>query len=109
MQGNRAWQRPCDRRSGGNLSIGSVMARSYSSQLEGAGLAGLLETEFRQLSQDARKSEGLASFFTSSDHPEVKEAAERAVLKIRSMADSPDALEQIKTAHKVRWGAAQLN
>lgn len=66
-----------------------------------AGLPAMLEAEFRQLSQDARKSEGLASFFSSADHPEVKEAAERAVLKIRSVADAPDVLEQLRGA-KVR-------
>lgn len=63
-----------------------------------AGLFGMLEAEFRQLSQDARKSEGLASYFSSADHPEVKEAAERAVLKIRSLAEAPDAVEQIRNA-----------
>lgn len=53
----------------------------------------------RQLSQDAKKSEGgLASFFSAADHPEVKEAAERAVLKVRSLAEAPDALEQIRAA-----------
>ena len=62
------------------------------------GLPAMLEAEFRQLSQDARKSEGLASFFSSADHPEVKEAAERAVLKIRAVADAPDALEQLRAA-----------
>ena len=65
------------------------------------GLIGLLEAEFRQLSQDARKGEGITSWLSSSDYPEVKEAAERAVLKVRSFADSPDALEQIRHS-KVR-------
>lgn len=67
-----------------------------------AGLLTVLESDYRQLAHDSRKVEGFAGFFASSDHhPEVKEAAERAVLKIRSLTDQPNALEQIKSS-KVR-------
>ena len=65
-------------------------------------LAVVLEHDYRQLAQDARKSEGVLGFFaSSSDAPEVKEAAERAVLKVRSFSDHPVPLEQIR-ACKVR-------
>jgi hypothetical protein len=64
-----------------------------------AGLVSVLEADFRQLSHDARKSEGFASFFNNSDNqPEVKEAAERAVMKIRTLADQANALDQIKSS-----------
>ena len=64
-----------------------------------AGLVSVLEADFRQLSHDARKSEGFASFFNNSDNqPEVKEAAERAVMKIRALAEHPNALDQIKNS-----------
>ena len=64
-----------------------------------AGLVSVLEADFRQLSHDARKSEGFASFFNNSDNqPEVKEAAERAVMKIRAVAEHPNALDQIRSS-----------
>ena len=64
-----------------------------------AGLISVLESDFRQLSHDARKTEGFASFFGNADNqPEVKEAAERAVMKIRSLVDNPNALEQIRNS-----------
>lgn len=64
-----------------------------------AGLVSVLEADFRQLSHDARKSEGFASFFNNSDNqPEVKEASERAVMKIRALAEHPNALDQIRSS-----------
>ena len=64
-----------------------------------AGLISVLEADFRQLSHDARKTEGFASFFSNSDsQPDVKEAAERAVMKIRALADHPNALDQIRSS-----------
>lgn len=69
------------------------------SQNNVAGLVSVLESDFRQLSHDARKTEGFASFFGNADNqPEVKEAAERAVMKIRSLVDNPNALEQIRNS-----------
>eukprot|EP00854_Cymbomonas_tetramitiformis_P009321 gene9321-11046_t len=47
---------------------------------------GMLEADLRNLSAEARKSDtGFAGYFTGSQHPEVKEAAERALLKLRSL------------------------
>lgn len=65
-----------------------------------------LETEFRQLAQDARSKEGLAGFFSSAaDQQAVKDAAERVILKVRGYADAPDALDQVKTHYQVRAAA----
>lgn len=67
-----------------------------------------LETEFRQLAQDARSKEGLAGFFSSAaDQQAVKDAAERVILKVRAYADAPDALDQVKTHYQV--GAGEWN
>lgn len=64
-----------------------------------AGLLAVLESDFRQLAQDSRKSEGFASFFSNADsQPEVKEAAERAVMKVRTLTDQPNALDQIRAS-----------
>lgn len=62
-----------------------------------------LETEFRQLAQDARSKEGLAGFFSSAaDQQAVKDAAERVILKVRAYAEAPDALDQVKTHYQVQ-------
>jgi hypothetical protein len=59
----------------------------------------VLESDYRQLAHDSRKAEGFSAFFGSSDHhPEVKEAAERAVLKIRSLAEQPTGLDQLRNS-----------
>ena len=51
-----------------------------------AGLISVLEADFRQLANDARKSEGFASFFSNADsHPEVKEAAEKLYAELTAM------------------------
>ena len=64
-----------------------------------SGLVSVLEADFRQLAHDARKSEGFASFFSNADNqPEVKEAAERAVMKLRGWADHSTALLQIRNS-----------
>lgn len=63
-----------------------------------AGFASVLEADLRQLAHDARRSEGFASFFSNADNqPDVKEAADRAVMKVRSLADHHDMLNQIKS------------
>ena len=68
-------------------------------------VVGVLETEFRQLAQEARSKEGLAGFFSSAtDQQAVKDAAERVILKVRSYADTPDALDQVKTHYQVGAG-----
>jgi hypothetical protein len=52
----------------------------------GAGLASLLEADLRALSAESRKQEsGFAGYFGGASFPEIKEAAERALLKMRSL------------------------
>lgn len=51
-----------------------------------SGLIQTLETDYRQLAFDSRKSEGFAGIFgSSSSHPEVKEAAERVLVLLRNV------------------------
>jgi len=51
-----------------------------------SGLIQTLETDYRQLAFDSRKSEGFAGIFGgSSSHPEVKEAAERVLVLLRNV------------------------
>eukprot|EP00959_Pyramimonas_sp_CCMP1952_P350949 7352536-Pyramimonas_sp.AAC.1 len=51
-----------------------------------SGFVGMLEADLRNLSAEARKPEpGLVGYFGGTAHPEVKEAAERAILKLRSL------------------------
>jgi len=66
-----------------------------------ASLVSLLEADFRNLAQDARKADGIAGFFTSAPNPEVKEAAERAVLKVRSFTEHEDPVGQVRANSKV--------
>lgn len=62
------------------------------------GFLAALEGDFRQISQDARRSDGFSGLFSSHDYPEIKEAAERAVLRVRGIGDQPGALDQIRSA-----------
>ena len=69
------------------------------------GVAAVLETEYRQLAQEARSKEGLAGFFSSAaDQQAVKDAAERVILKVRGVGDAPDAAGQIKMHYQVGAG-----
>lgn len=69
------------------------------------GVAAVLETEYRQLAQDARSKEGLAGFFSSAaDQQAVKDAAERVILKVRGIGEAPDATDQIKMHYQVGAG-----
>lgn len=67
-------------------------------------LAGL-EADLRSLSQEARRSDSLAGQLTGwlsgPEHPAIKEAAERAMLKLRSTVDQGQGLAAIK-GNKVR-------
>ena len=45
----------------------------------------LLEADLRGLSAEARKNDGFSGFFAGHAFPEVKEAAEHAILKLRSL------------------------
>lgn len=60
----------------------------------------VLEADLRALSTEARKSEGLAGqlagWLSNSEHPEVKESAERALLKLRACARQADSLEALQ-------------
>lgn len=51
----------------------------------------VLEAELRNLSAESRKSESLAGqlagWLVNSEHPEIKVASERAILKIRSLSE----------------------
>lgn len=71
-----------------------------------AGFIASLEADYRQLSSDARRSEGFVGLFASTDHPEIKDAAERAVLRLRSLSHGPNAKEQLAANCKVIWLAA---
>lgn len=66
-------------------------------------LVSLLEADFRNLAQDARKADGIAGFFTSAPNPEVKEAAERAVLRVCSFAEHEDPIGQVRAHSKVSF------
>jgi hypothetical protein len=51
-----------------------------------SGLIQTLETDYRQLAFDSRKTEGFAGIFgSSSSHPEVKESAERVLVLLRNV------------------------
>lgn len=50
----------------------------------------VLESDLRLLSSETRRAEGFTGWLTGPDHLAVKEAAERAVLKLRSLAPSSD-------------------
>jgi hypothetical protein len=63
------------------------------------GFANSLQVDYRQLITDAKRSEGFSSqisgFFSGPDNPAVKEAAERAILKVRSF-NGPHVLQRIR-------------
>ncbi len=63
-------------------------------------LSAVLETDLRLLSAETRRSEGFTSWLTGPDFPQIKEAAERSVLKLRSVtgksADSAETLQKSK-------------
>lgn len=59
-------------------------------------LVAVLETDFRELGQLARKGDGGFGGFFASENTELREAAERAVLKVRSFADFPDAQNAVR-------------
>ena len=53
-------------------------------------LLAILESDLRFLSGETRRAEGFTGWLTGPDHMAVKEAAERAVLKLRSLAADLD-------------------
>lgn len=58
-----------------------------------------LQVDYRQLITDTKRSEGLSSqitgFFSGPENPAVKEAAERAILKVRSFS-GPNVIQRIR-------------
>lgn len=65
-------------------------------------LSGSLESDLRLLSAETRRSEGFTSWLTGPDFPQIKEAAERGVLKLRSVTgmsdDSAEAVQKSKVS-----------
>ncbi len=59
-----------------------------------------VESDLRLLANEARRSESLAGQLTGwlsgPEHPIIKELAERAVLKLQSLAGAEDAVQQLQ-------------
>ena len=55
----------------------------------------VLETDLRALSAEARRSDGVAGhitgWFSGPEHPQIKEAAERTMLRLRSFSSQDEA------------------
>ncbi|DBA68408.1 TPA: hypothetical protein ACH3X2_013711 [Trebouxia sp. C0005] len=68
-------------------------------------IAGTLESDLRLLSSEARRADGLASQLTGwlsgPEHPQIKEAAERAILRLRSFGARDDGLEHLRNSKDV--------
>jgi hypothetical protein len=66
-----------------------------------------IETDLRLLSAETRRSEGFTSWLTGPDFPQIKEAAERGVLKLRGVtgrsSESVDAVQKSKAGHTVHF------
>ena len=64
-----------------------------------------LEADLRALAVEARKNDGVAAhitgWFSGPEHPQIKEAAERTMLRLRSISAKDDGLDHAKTS-KVR-------
>lgn len=59
-------------------------------------LSAALETDLRLLSAETRRSEGFTSWLTGPDFPQIKEAAERGVLKLRSTTGRSSSAETVQ-------------
>lgn len=61
----------------------------------------VLEADLRTLSAEARKTDSLATQITGwlqhTDFPQIKESAERAVLKLRAVAHEGRGVEAVRT------------
>lgn len=61
----------------------------------------VLENDLRALSAEARKTDSLATQITGwlqhTDYPQIKESAERAVLKLRAVAHEGRGVEAVRT------------
>ena len=62
----------------------------------------VLETDLRALSAEARRSDGVAGhisgWFSGPEHPQIKEAAERTMLRLRSLSGQEEELNSVKTS-----------
>lgn len=66
----------------------------------------VLESDLRQLSSDARRSEGFVGWLSGPEHPQIKEAAERALLKLRQCEGKPELVRENKVGDG-RWATAR--
>lgn len=61
-----------------------------------------LEVDLRALSAEARRSDGVAGhisgWFSGPEHPQIKEAAERTMLRLRSLSGQEDELDAARTS-----------
>lgn len=61
----------------------------------------VLEADLRALSSEARKSDSLATQITGwlqhTDFPQIKECAERALLKLRAIAQEGKGIEAVRS------------
>ncbi|KAK9810126.1 hypothetical protein WJX72_005196 [[Myrmecia] bisecta] len=68
--------------------------------MAGEGFLAVLESDLRLLSGESRRAEGLAGQLTGwlsgNEYPQIKEAAERAALKLRSYAAKDDTLGLVR-------------
>ena len=55
----------------------------------------VLENDLRLLSAEARRNDGFGGFFTGASFPELKDAAEAAILKVRSLPVNAEASETL--------------
>ena len=55
----------------------------------------VLENDLRLLSSEARRNDGFGGFFSGASFPDVKEAAENAILKVRSLPVDSEASQTI--------------
>lgn len=64
-----------------------------------------LEVDLRALSAEARRSDGVAGhisgWFSGPEHPQIKEAAERTMLRLRSLSGQEDELDAARTSKVV--------
>lgn len=82
----------------------------HSSMASDAAFFEVLEVDLRALSAEARKTDSLATQITGwlqhTDFPQIKESAERAVLKLRAISHEGRGVEAVRT--QVRQMAPSL-
>lgn len=67
----------------------------------------VLEADLRALSSEARKTDSIATQITGwlqhTDFPQIKECAERALLRLRAIAQEGRGVEAVRTKVKPGW------